>query len=874
MAEPAPSSEWRLYEACMVYVVPPAGKLEPRLLWQYPKDFDAAWRSQLPLFCFPYAPASAAAFKKQLFMMRFTNELGQVVYGYCLQNEPATPASDAVLICLVSRLPWFDFFHTALKSTNAAYLKSKRDVNVLEACLQQLSKALRHTDLNRPKGNELLLKLPGNIQATLRVPDGEHNPLMSEMQTVGTLARCLSWSNLKQLLASIMAERRVMITSDDLGRLAKGCFGCDLALFPLHWQQVFIPILPNHLLDYCSAPVPYIVGVHKSLMPSVAERAMEDHVWVDMDSDTLTTPFNDADILPSELTAGLKEAAKRVRSLGQHAAERAPAVRDFCNLLTRVLVEVFAGYKPHIINMDRLISYDRDALLASKPKHYAPLITTITQTQMFQQLIEAVAAASESVDEGRSDGYFTEADNCRLFDVLVKRYLRLSGDASQMPTTKKERLISHLKRIKTKVKGDKDLSKGNRTGPPRSLEQRGRVQSVVAISTTAKPARKARPRSIRLQPSRAPPRPPPPHKAKEPVDTSALLREASSERYANMSRRLADLGQIADMTQAKQTLRNMAAELHADDHVPRSQARSVPGEVKSSTGGSQAQDDAFGANGNSSSNPFLSVKALATSPMDSPFHRSQTTTATRGSRSESNPLRATSHHNSSFNRHSLVLPLRRAASADADDNLRSSNSSGTLASKRTSWSASEDELSLAETDDGLELDLSMRSPSADNADLVVASAAATTTVSVPPLSGNSRQRLSPALEVLTPIASRGHSRNNSRDETSDDQHDKHDKHANPERLERALAQVSEDGDDSNNNVNSDIDNDHAPDKPGLASTRSSNITIDITVNDSKGSPGFLRRKESSVDVNARFVPSRDSADLDEVTPQDKQETLQ
>ena len=33
-------------------------------------------------------------------------------------------------------------------------------------------------------GNELLLKLPGNVQATLRVPDAQLNPLMSEMQTV------------------------------------------------------------------------------------------------------------------------------------------------------------------------------------------------------------------------------------------------------------------------------------------------------------------------------------------------------------------------------------------------------------------------------------------------------------------------------------------------------------------------------------------------------------------------------------------------------------------------------------------------------------------------------------------------------------------
>lgn len=47
-----------------------------------------------------------------------------------------------------------------------------------------------------------------------------------------------------------------------------------------------------------------------------------EHVWVDLDTNTVTSPFNDADILPAELLHGLKDASKRVRSLGQHAAGR------------------------------------------------------------------------------------------------------------------------------------------------------------------------------------------------------------------------------------------------------------------------------------------------------------------------------------------------------------------------------------------------------------------------------------------------------------------------------------------------------------------------------------------------------------------------
>eukprot|EP00045_Choanoeca_perplexa_P018412 m.291111 g.291111 ORF g.291111 m.291111 type:complete len:893 (-) comp17812_c0_seq4:1881-4559(-) len=844
MAGPDPSQPSTLYEACLVYVVPPTGKLSPELAWQHPSDFEAVWKSQLPLFCFPYHPDSSAALRKQSFMIRFTNELGRPVFGYCLQNEPATPASDAVLLCLVSTLPWFDFFHVALLSINAAYIKAKRDSSVLEACLRQLSQALRSTDLDRPLGNELLLKLPGNVQTTLRVPNARLNPLMSEMQTVGALARCLSWSNLCQLLASIMAERRVVITSEDLGRLSKGCFACDLALFPLHWQQVFIPILPDHLLDYCSAPVPYVVGVHKSLMPSVAERAMEEHVWVDLDTDTVTSPFNDADIVPPELVFGLKEAAKRVRGLGEHAAERAPPVKDFCNLLTRILVELLAGYKQHIETADGLVRFDAEGLLITKPKTYSYILNTIIQTQMFQQFIEAVEKSAD-VTEG---GYFTEADNCRLFDTLVHRYQRLSGDVTQA-TTKRGRLVSSLRRIKTKVKGGKDTKSSDltRSSEHAHSEGRGRVQSVVPATATTTGRRRAGTRTkstkSKLEPSRAPPPRPATSAATAlaQLDTSALLNEASTERYRSMSRRLADLGEITDMSSAKATLRNMAAALHDVEATGPVTRRSRPDHLKveghrgltPAAASTSAMDHMPGAgpaksDAVSSSNPFLNQtdgKRASANDSSNPFQMAASFDSApslsvdaevRRRRSESNPNHPRPSSTSPVLSSSADTRLERAQSDSTDPTAAAIVTTGTLQAKRTSWSASEDSISTAaETDDdGLELTLQPSTPAL--------------TPARPP---SHRNILSPALEVPTPTGSTGHSRSN-----STDLHD------------RTQGSAVDDG--------------------GAADALQS-MSLDIVVNDdgTAASPSFLRRAKkgnSHLDVNARFVPNRDSMYLDDM----------
>ena len=43
---------------------------------------------------------------------------------------------------------------------------------------------------------------------------------------------------------------------------------CSL-LFPFAWQNIFVPIIPERFLDYVTAPMPFIVGVHTSLMPQV-----------------------------------------------------------------------------------------------------------------------------------------------------------------------------------------------------------------------------------------------------------------------------------------------------------------------------------------------------------------------------------------------------------------------------------------------------------------------------------------------------------------------------------------------------------------------------------------------------------------------------
>lgn len=50
------------------------------------------------------------------------------------------------------------------------------------------------------------------------------------------------------------------------GMLSLACESFRYLLFPLYWQFVFIPVLPERLLTCLQAPVPYMIGFPGTLI--------------------------------------------------------------------------------------------------------------------------------------------------------------------------------------------------------------------------------------------------------------------------------------------------------------------------------------------------------------------------------------------------------------------------------------------------------------------------------------------------------------------------------------------------------------------------------------------------------------------------------
>ena len=101
----------------------------------------------------------------------------------------------------------------------------------------------------------------------------------------------MSVNTIVSLVEYLLLERRVIISATKPGVLTSTVNALHALLNPFIWhvsspwrdtlnlnqrQHVFIPILPKSMLDYCSAPMPFFIGILASSQPTVQKLPLEE----------------------------------------------------------------------------------------------------------------------------------------------------------------------------------------------------------------------------------------------------------------------------------------------------------------------------------------------------------------------------------------------------------------------------------------------------------------------------------------------------------------------------------------------------------------------------------------------------------------------
>ncbi|NXL61373.1 DEN1B protein, partial [Chordeiles acutipennis] len=268
-----------------------------------------------------------------------------------------------------SYLPWFEVYYKLL-NTLADYLAKEQENDS-----NDLLKSLYSHPV--PKANALVSL---SVHSYFITPDITGLPTIPESRNLTEYFVAVDVNNMLQLYASMLHERRIIITSRKLSTLTACVHASAALLYPMYWQHIYIPVLPPHLLDYCCAPMPYLIGVHLSLIERVKNRSLEDVVLLNVDTNTLETPFNDLNNLPGEVVSALKNKLKK-----QSTATGDGVAKAFL----RAQAALFGSYRDALrYKPGEPITFCENSFVKHRSSTTKQFLETAVNLQLFKQFID------------------------------------------------------------------------------------------------------------------------------------------------------------------------------------------------------------------------------------------------------------------------------------------------------------------------------------------------------------------------------------------------------------------------------------------------------------------------------------------------------
>ncbi|XP_064085735.1 uncharacterized protein LOC135200910 isoform X2 [Macrobrachium nipponense] len=361
----------RLFE-CWCEVVGPKGTDRPPwIIQKFPDSYSKEEREKeilksVPQFAFP---CSFDSTNVQHFSFVLTSLDSKWTYGFCRH----APGSETALVIL-SHLPWHETFYKLLN--HLADMIGNERTQDMTSCLQ----SIYCTKVPLP-GSEIAVPYGDNKFFVAQCPNHLRLPTIPENRNLSEYYNAVDANNMMIIFASMLHERRIIMVSKRLSRLSACVQAANSIIYPMQWQHIFIPVLPEHLTDYLLAPMPYLIGVNSSLLSKVQMEDIGEAVILDADNNVVKTPFNDLETLPDEVIINLRRSLKNPNNmLGDHVA------RAFL----RALVQIIGNYKEALQfrEEDSKITFNREKFVNIRPNTFQPFVEKMLELQIFRQFIE------------------------------------------------------------------------------------------------------------------------------------------------------------------------------------------------------------------------------------------------------------------------------------------------------------------------------------------------------------------------------------------------------------------------------------------------------------------------------------------------------
>ena len=117
------------------------------------------------------------------------------------------------------------------------------------------------------------------------------------------------------MFKNLIIERRIIIVAESLSTLSSCVASINSLTYPFTWHHIYIPVLPLCLIDYCTAPMPFMVGILKVHLKHLESMPLEEVVVLDLDNDSFLTK-NIKYSFPPTYEVSFKRSLKSLIKLG------------------------------------------------------------------------------------------------------------------------------------------------------------------------------------------------------------------------------------------------------------------------------------------------------------------------------------------------------------------------------------------------------------------------------------------------------------------------------------------------------------------------------------------------------------------------------
>ncbi|BBN19714.1 hypothetical protein MPTK1_8g12990 [Marchantia polymorpha subsp. ruderalis] len=225
---------------------------------------------------------------------------------------------------------------------------------------------------------------------------------------VATVCRALSLDNVLTLFAGALLEKQMVVICPNLGVLSAVVMSLIPMIRPYEWQSLLLPILPNKMLDFLEAPVPFIVGVqHKTHEVRVKSANL---IRVNVYKDKVTASYMPQLPRHRELFSTLEPYYNKLAA-EQSVAKRHPihefnevqaqASEGFLAVLQNYLESLCMDLRAHTItnvqsNDDKVSLLLKESFIDSFGSRDRPFIKLFADTQLFSVYTDAVLSSYQN----------------------------------------------------------------------------------------------------------------------------------------------------------------------------------------------------------------------------------------------------------------------------------------------------------------------------------------------------------------------------------------------------------------------------------------------------------------------------------------------